>query len=168
MAGVSRNTFPLALLFHGGRVDRIEGCSIRIQLLGVPLWRSGLRIQHCCCSGLGQCYGADWIPGLGTSTCHRHSQNSKRTKTEYSFWLLTPLALTLKNELLDWWVPLHSLAHRPWLDGTNLLKSPCYWGFSLLFPFCPRAVQQSWVNMPALQTQGSPLVGCSEAKFCGG
>ena len=52
--------------------------SIRIRLwpvhtlnmysLGVPLWLSGLRIQcsHCCDVGS--------VPGLGTSSCPRHSQ----------------------------------------------------------------------------------------------
>ena len=33
------------------------------------MWHSGLRIQHCHCSGLGRCYGVDSIPDPGTSTC---------------------------------------------------------------------------------------------------
>ena len=32
---------------------------------GVPLWCSGLRIQHCHCSGGGCCCGTGSIPGLG-------------------------------------------------------------------------------------------------------
>ena len=40
---------------------------------------SGLRIQHCHCSGLGHCCcGAGSFPGLGTSTCRRHSQKTKK------------------------------------------------------------------------------------------
>ena len=42
--------------------------------IGVPLWLSGLRIPHChcCCSGYSCVTGS--VPGLGTSTCWRHSQ----------------------------------------------------------------------------------------------
>ena len=36
-------------------------------------WCSGLRIQHCHCCGLGS------IPGLGSTTCHRHSQEEQRS-----------------------------------------------------------------------------------------
>ena len=32
---------------------------------GVPLWCSGLRIQHCHCSGSSCWCGLGWIPGLG-------------------------------------------------------------------------------------------------------
>ena len=34
---------------------------------GVPLWLSGLRIQHCHCCGSGHCCGTGSIPGPGTS-----------------------------------------------------------------------------------------------------
>ena len=44
------------------------------------LWRSGLRIWHCYCSGLGHCYGVGWIPGLGTSIYHGCDQTNKQTK----------------------------------------------------------------------------------------
>ena len=43
---------------------------------GVPLWCSGLRIQHCHCSGSGHCCDLGLIPGLGTSTCHRCGQRN--------------------------------------------------------------------------------------------
>ena len=42
--------------------------------MGVPWWLSVLRIWHCHCSGLGS------VPGLGTSTCHRHNQKRKEKK----------------------------------------------------------------------------------------
>lgn len=41
--------------------------------LGVPLW---------CSSGLGCCYDAGSIPGLGISTCHRYGQGKKKKKAE--------------------------------------------------------------------------------------
>ena len=37
--------------------------------IGVLLWCSGLRIQHCHCSSLGRHCGVSLIPGLGASTC---------------------------------------------------------------------------------------------------
>ena len=37
--------------------------------VGVSLWRSGLRIWCCHCSGESLCYGEGSIPGPGTSTC---------------------------------------------------------------------------------------------------
>ena len=36
---------------------------------GVPLWLSGLRIQCCHCSSLGQCCGVGSVLGLGASIC---------------------------------------------------------------------------------------------------
>ena len=42
---------------------------------GVLLWCSGLRIYNCHCSHSSHCCGAGSVPGLGTSTCHRHGQN---------------------------------------------------------------------------------------------
>ena len=50
------------------------------KLLGVPLWCSGLRIQHCQCSGLGCCCGISSIPGLGTSRCLRLGQKTNSKK----------------------------------------------------------------------------------------
>ena len=43
---------------------------IKMDISGVPLFCSGLRIWNCC-SGLGL------IPDLGTSTCHGYSQKEK-------------------------------------------------------------------------------------------
>ena len=51
-------------------------------LLGVPLWHHGLRIQHCHCSGSGQCHGMGLIPGPKTSTCCRLGQ--KNPKASFS------------------------------------------------------------------------------------
>ena len=39
------------------------------KILGVPLWRSGLKIQDCHSKGLGCCCGMREILGLGTSVC---------------------------------------------------------------------------------------------------
>ena len=45
------------------------GCSQKggKKFLGVVLWHSRLKIQHCYSSGLGHCYGAGLIPGPGMS-----------------------------------------------------------------------------------------------------
>ena len=48
--------------------------------LGVPLWCSGLRIQHCHFSGLCGFCGMGSIPGPGTSKCHEHGQKKKKKK----------------------------------------------------------------------------------------
>ena len=46
--------------------------------MGVPWWLSGLRtwLCHYCDSGYCCCVGL--IPGMGTSTCHWHSQKKKK------------------------------------------------------------------------------------------
>ena len=46
---------------------------------GVPLWCSGLRVQHCHSRGLGlgRCCGAGSILGSGTSACLGSGQKSK-------------------------------------------------------------------------------------------
>ena len=49
-------------------------------LRGVPWWPSGLRIQHCHCSGSGHCCVLGVIPGLGTLTCCGCSQKKKKKK----------------------------------------------------------------------------------------
>ena len=48
--------------------------------LGVPLWCSGLRSQHCHCSGLGHCCGSSSISDPGTSICHRCGQKEMKNK----------------------------------------------------------------------------------------
>ena len=48
--------------------------------LGVLLWHSGLRIQHCHCSSLGRCCGMSLVPGPSTSSCLTHSQKIKIKK----------------------------------------------------------------------------------------
>ena len=45
--------------------------------MGVLLWHSGLRVWHYYCSSSGHCCDVGLIPGLGTSTCHGHSQKKK-------------------------------------------------------------------------------------------
>ena len=45
--------------------------------VGVPWWRSKLRISCCCGCGLSHCCGLDSIPGPGPTTCHRCSQINK-------------------------------------------------------------------------------------------
>ena len=52
--------------------------SKKIQLHGVLLWHSGLRIWccHCSCSGCHCATGS--IPGPGTSTCHGKEKKRKK------------------------------------------------------------------------------------------
>ena len=45
--------------------------------LRVPLWCSGLRIQHCHHRGLGCCCGLGSIPGSGISACHGSCKKKK-------------------------------------------------------------------------------------------
>ena len=62
----------------GGKERNIQDLWRKKFTGGAPLWFSGLRIQHCYCSGLGL------IPGLGTSTGQEHSKHktkqNKQTK----------------------------------------------------------------------------------------
>ena len=53
----------------------------KIILARVPLWHSGLRIQHCHCSGLDHCCGPGSLPGPRTSTCCRQSQKKKKSSS---------------------------------------------------------------------------------------
>ena len=41
---------------------------LKTNIAGVPLWCSGLKIQHCHCSGLGHCSGTGSTSGAGAST----------------------------------------------------------------------------------------------------
>ena len=47
---------------------------------GISAWFSGLRIQCCHCCSSGHCCGGGFIPGLGTSTCHRYGKNKIKNK----------------------------------------------------------------------------------------
>ena len=58
---------------------------------GVPLGHSGLRVWCCHCSGLGSSYGVGLIPGLGTSTCCRCSQNNNNNSNNLPDWNLVGL-----------------------------------------------------------------------------
>ncbi|WP_251884210.1 hypothetical protein, partial [Klebsiella pneumoniae] len=49
---------------------------------GTPWWLSGVRIQPCHCCGSGYCHGTGSVPALGTSLCHRHSQNKQTNKKQ--------------------------------------------------------------------------------------
>ena len=75
--------------------------------LRVPWWLCGLRIQCCHCCISGYCYGTGSILGLGTSACHRHSQEN--TKSKQKDWFSSfprkqiprktnPLSLTLATK----------------------------------------------------------------------
>ena len=48
---------------------------VKMTVLGVPLWIRGLKIWHCHYSSYGHCSGVGLIPGPGTSSWCRHSQN---------------------------------------------------------------------------------------------
>ena len=61
---------PLAV-FINGRQQNLNNKLLFKRKRGAALWCSGLRIQHCHCSGVGHCHGMGLIPGLGTSTCYR-------------------------------------------------------------------------------------------------
>ena len=74
------------LLSHNGNslpLWNFNGSLIVMNCWGVPLWHSGLKVQHCHYSGLG-CYRVmGSIPSLSTFTCLRHSQkNKKQTKKQ--------------------------------------------------------------------------------------
>ena len=59
-------------------------------MLGVLLWRSGLRIQHCHCSSSGPCYGAGSIPGpenFCVSQACREQKKSNACKADA--WVIT-------------------------------------------------------------------------------
>ena len=56
--------------------------------LGVPLWHSGLRIQHFHCRDLNCCCHAGSAPGLGTSMCCKCSQKKKKKILAYDFLFL--------------------------------------------------------------------------------
>ena len=48
----------------------------------ILFWHSELRIQCCCCSGLGHCCGLGLIHGPGTSMCHGHGQKNKQNQNK--------------------------------------------------------------------------------------
>ena len=45
---------------------------------GVLLGCSGLRLQHCHCSGLGHCSDKGSTPGLGICICHRRGHKKPK------------------------------------------------------------------------------------------
>ena len=47
-------------------------------MVRVPWWLSRLRFQCCHSCGLGCCCSMGLIPGLGTSTCHRHGKEERK------------------------------------------------------------------------------------------
>ena len=57
-----------------------------IYIIGLLLLCNRLRTQHCHCSGLGQCSGVSWIPGVGTFTCCRNGQNKKNYYIIIAIW----------------------------------------------------------------------------------
>ena len=58
--------------------------------LGIPLWHSELRIQHCYCSSSGHCCGMGWIPGQGTPTC---PETAKKKKKSVLVWLFITVTI---------------------------------------------------------------------------
>ena len=52
---------------------------IKVQI-GVPLWYSGLRTQHCHCSTSGKCCGTGSIPGPEPYICHKCGFPPKKCK----------------------------------------------------------------------------------------
>jgi len=58
-----------------GKPDKSRGLK---SSSGGLLCHSGLRIQHCHCSGFGCCHGTGSIPGLGSFTCHAHGQKKEK------------------------------------------------------------------------------------------
>ena len=46
------------------------------------MWVSGLRIQHCHCSGSGHSCGTGLITGPGTSACHGCGKKKKKKKNK--------------------------------------------------------------------------------------
>ena len=62
-------------------------------MYGVPWWPIGLRIQHFHCCGTGL------IPGLGTSTCHRHSiaGGEKKKEKRHRPTITKPILTTLRS-----------------------------------------------------------------------
>ena len=67
----------------GSPGDRIPSSPRARILLSVLLWSSGLRIQHCHCSGSGRCSGAGSVPSLHTSTCHSQKKKKNRILLSY-------------------------------------------------------------------------------------
>jgi len=70
--------------------------------LGVPLWPSGLKIQHCHCSSSGCCCGAGSIPGPGTSMCHGHGQKHENSFSCLPLTPSPPLPTPLPPGLCHW------------------------------------------------------------------
>ena len=61
-----------------GRHQKVRRYRVKKCLQGVPWWLSVLRVWHCHCCGSGHCCGESWIPGPGTSSCHRCGQKKKK------------------------------------------------------------------------------------------
>ena len=51
------------------------------------LWHSGIRIQHCHCSGSCHWYGMGLFPGPGTSTCRGNNQTKPNQNQNYQMLL---------------------------------------------------------------------------------
>lgn len=71
------------------RCFKVTVLSYNLQLLGVPLCHSSLRIWHDHCSSLGHCCGTGCIPGLGSFTCY--GRGSKKGVSYYYIETYTTL-----------------------------------------------------------------------------
>ena len=69
---IKNNFMPLCKKKKFALSSNMKNCA-----WGVPVWVSGLRIQHCQCNGPVCCCGMGSITDLGTSTCRRHNLKKK-------------------------------------------------------------------------------------------
>ena len=51
---------------------------IFLEVVGIPLWPSRLRIQFCHCCGSGHCCAVGSVPGLGTSNAMGMAKKKKK------------------------------------------------------------------------------------------
>ena len=78
-------TFILISLWHAQYTVSCQRTEVNRCLFGVPWWLSGLKTQHCHCSGSGRRWGSGSIPGTKISICHRRSQRDKKCKFYYNY-----------------------------------------------------------------------------------
>ena len=80
-------TYFLSALGTFSRIDHMLDDKLSLNrfkknIVGVPLWHRGLKLQCCHCSSLGCCCGVGLIPGPGTSICGGCGQKKKKKKKE--------------------------------------------------------------------------------------
>ena len=89
-------------LSHDGNSHQL--IFVRVHIFGALLWHSGLRTWHCHCSSFSCCCGWSSVPGLGISTCCRHSLiviiKGTYFATNWNITLRVHIALYLKHVML--------------------------------------------------------------------